>query len=200
MSEQLKRVAEDAVFAIDSVVEDSKEQHFKSAVAILEDAVLAGNSVFFLGIGKSGLVAQRSAATLRSFNIRSVFIHAGDAVHGDIGMAECGDVVIALTHSGKTDEVVLAVKALDDKLGSDYRLIVVTSDRAEADSWLGPEVTLTYEANELQGFAPGASCIAQAVYVDGLIAEVLDKLEIGRDDFKMNHPGGSLGRQLTIDD
>lgn len=196
---QLRVVAESAVSTLDSIMSQDDTQ-LNIAHELLVNAVVADASlIHVVGMGKSGIIAQKIAASFRSFGIRTTYIHAGEGIHGDIGVVNVFDVIIALTHSGNTQEVSRLIQALDSKLDGNYHLIVISSS-ADALADLEPNAVLTYQASELAGFAPSASCIAQLVYGDALLAGLIEELSISRDDFQLNHPGGNLGGLQTTDD
>lgn len=183
------RAAIDALATVD-------DADMADATLCLTASMEYGHNLFFIGVGKSGIVAQKTAASFRSFGAPAFYLHAGDCAHGDMGAITHGDTVVAFTHSGVTDEVVRALQSLDNKLGRNYSLVLVTSSR-EAVAALEPDAVLPYVANELMGHVPTASCVAQLVYGDALLSSVVEAFELTIDDFGCNHPGGSLGRRLT---
>lgn len=192
MSEALTATVRAAVDTLSTLDDDD----FAEAVDGIGLAAQVNHNVFFVGAGKSGLVAAKTAASFRSFGVPAFYLNAGDCAHGDLGAIGSGDAVVAFTHSGKTDEVVSLLEALDRKLGRSYHLTVVTSSR-EVVAALEPDAVLSYQANEFLGHVPTASCVAQLVYGDALLAAFVEAYELTIDDFGCNHPGGALGRQLT---
>lgn len=191
---------EEAIANVEAMLRTVSDEtdDFDTAADAITTSLLYGRGVYFIGVGKSGIVGQKLAASFRSFGLRSFYLHAGDCSHGDLGAVERGDTVIALTHSGTTDEVVRTLEALDSKLGQNYRLILITSSAATVEA-LDTDAVLTYRATELLEHVPTVSCVAQLLYGDALLSEILERLQLGLDDFAMNHPGGNLGRLLTND-
>lgn len=160
------------------------------------DLVLnAKGRVVLTGMGKSGLVARKIAATLASTGTPALFLHPAEARHGDLGVIVHGDVVIALSHSGETAEV-LALTETIRRLGAP--LIVVSGNRNstlahEADLWLDTSVD---EEGCPLGLAPMASTTAALALGDALAAALMLAKGFGEEQFAMLHPGGKLGRKL----
>ncbi len=151
--------------------------------------------VILTGIGKAGLIAQKVSATMASTGTQSIFLHPVEALHGDIGRVQCGDVVIALSHSGSTEEI---VRLLDHLKARGATLIALTGS---AESSLGryADVTVCYgqveEACPL-GLAPSVSTSCMLALGDALALTVMQMRNFQPDDFAAFHPGGSLGRKL----
>ena len=147
------------------------------------------------GMGKSGHVARKIAATLASTGTPAFFMHPGEASHGDLGMVTADDVVLALSYSGNTDEL-LAIVPLVKRRGS--RLIAMTG---AADSRLAAladvhlDAAVAREACPLN-LAPTASTTASLALGDALAVALLEARGFGPDDFASSHPGGALGRRL----
>jgi arabinose-5-phosphate isomerase len=147
------------------------------------------------GIGKSGHIARKIASTLASTGTPAFFVHPAEASHGDLGMITRDDVVIALSNSGESAEV-LTIVPLIKRQGA--RLIAITGNprsslATEADVHLDGAVS--EEACPL-GLAPTASTTAALALGDALAVALLEARGFGREDFARSHPGGSLGRQL----
>ena len=153
-------------------------------------------SVIVTGIGKAGLIGQKIAATLASTGTRSHFLHAGEAVHGDLGRIHRTDLMLILSHSGETQEVVRLLPAL---AGLAVPIIAVTGHRT---STLARAAHVTLDLGPLKeacslGLAPSTSTTAMLAIGDALALVVSRMRSFGREDFARFHPGGSLGRQLT---
>ena len=136
------------------------------------------------GMGKSGHVGRKIAATLSSTGTPSFFVHPAEAVHGDLGMLKPGDVVLAISNSGESDELVALLPALK-------RLNVILARHAD---WVLSSA-VDQEACPLN-LAPTASTTAQMAMGDALAVALLDARGFREDDFARSHPGGSLGRKL----
>ncbi len=151
--------------------------------------------VVVIGMGKSGHIAGKIAATLASTGTPAFFVHPGEASHGDLGMITRHDVVLALSNSGETEEII-RILPLIKRLG--VPLIAMTGN---ADSTLSNistvhiNVAVEQEACPL-GLAPTSSTTAALVMGDALAVSLLDARGFTRDDFALSHPGGSLGKRL----
>ncbi|MCK0512001.1 KpsF/GutQ family sugar-phosphate isomerase [Aromatoleum buckelii] len=151
--------------------------------------------VIVTGIGKSGHIARKLAATLASTGTPAYFVHAAEAAHGDLGMITAEDVVIALSNSGASEEL-LTIVPLVKRQGA--KLISMTGKpdsplAREADVHL--DAAVSEEACPLN-LAPTASTTAALALGDALAVALLDARGFGADDFARSHPGGSLGRRL----
>ncbi|WP_445428520.1 KpsF/GutQ family sugar-phosphate isomerase [Alishewanella sp. HL-SH05] len=153
--------------------------------------------VIVSGIGKSGHIANKIAATLASTGSPAFFVHPGEASHGDLGMLSKDDIVIAISNSGETAEL-LTIVPIIKRMG--IPLIAMTG---KADSTLACLadihlcVAVPQEACPL-GLAPTASTTATLAMGDALAVAVLDIRGFSADDFALSHPGGSLGRKLLL--
>lgn len=152
--------------------------------------------VIVTGIGKAGLIGQKIAATLSSTGTRAHFLHPAEAVHGDLGSVGEDDVVIAVSNSGETEEVVRLLPIIRQLKAS---LIAITARQKctlaqRADAVL--EIGELREAGEL-GLAPSTSTTAMLAMGDALALVVSRRKSFTPGDFSVFHPGGSLGRQLT---
>lgn len=153
--------------------------------------------VVVTGIGKSGHIAGKIAATLASTGTPAFFVHPAEASHGDLGMITRQDVVLALSNSGETEEL-LTILPLIKRLG--VALIAMTG---QPDSSLARLANVHINASVSQeacplGLAPTSSTTAALVLGDALAVSLLQSRGFTRDDFALSHPGGSLGRRLLL--
>jgi arabinose-5-phosphate isomerase len=153
-------------------------------------------SVIVTGMGKAGLVGQKLAATLASTGTRAFPLHPAEAVHGDLGRVRSGDVVVALSQSGETEEVLRLLPALRRL---DAYLIAITE---RAESTLGRSAELCVALGPIEeacplGLAPSASTTALMATGDALALLVSRMRDFRAEDFALFHPAGSLGRKLT---
>jgi arabinose-5-phosphate isomerase len=153
--------------------------------------------VVVTGMGKSGHIARKIAATLASTGTPAFFLHPAEAGHGDLGMITRSDVVIATSNSGETPELVLLLPHLK-RLG--VPLIVLVG---KVDSTLGRASTVTLDVSVPEeacplNLAPTASTTATLAMGDALAVSVLEARGFTKQDFALSHPGGSLGRQLLL--
>ena len=153
--------------------------------------------VVVIGMGKSGHIAGKIAATLASTGTPAFFVHPGEASHGDLGMITRQDVVLALSNSGETEEI-LKILPLIKRLG--VPLIAMTGNPASTLSLVATlhiNVAVAQEACPL-GLAPTSSTTAALVMGDALAVSLLEARGFTRDDFAWSHPGGSLGKRLLL--
>lgn len=153
--------------------------------------------IVVMGMGKSGHIGSKIAATLASTGSPSFFVHPGEASHGDLGMITAKDVVLAISNSGETDEILTIVPLLKRL---DVPLIAMTGN---PDSTLGKDsnvhldVSVEKEACPL-GLAPTSSTTATLVMGDALAVALLETRGFTADDFALSHPGGRLGKRLLL--
>ncbi len=167
-------------------------QPFADAVRMM---LACSGRVVVSGIGKSGHIANKIAATLASTGTPSFFMHAAEAIHGDLGMLTSGDVVLAISYSGSAQEL-LTIVPIAKRLGA--RVIAVTGHAQSALAQaadLHLDVRIEHEACPLN-LAPTASTTATLVLGDALAVACLEARGFSREDFARSHPGGALGRQL----
>jgi arabinose-5-phosphate isomerase len=162
------------------------------------EAVLACTGrVITCGVGKSGHIARKTAGTLSSTGTPSLFLHAAEAVHGDLGMVTAGDIVLMYSHSGETDELVKLFPSIRS-IGA--RTILITgrpnsSSGREADIVLDTHVTEEACPNDL---APTTSTTAMLALSDALAVAVMERRGFTKDDFARFHPSGTLGKRLLL--
>jgi arabinose-5-phosphate isomerase len=188
MARRVLRIEADAVTAL----ADRLGDEFRHAVDLI---LQCHGRVIVSGIGKSGHVARKIAATMASTGTPAYFVHAAEAVHGDLGMITREDVLIALSNSGENDELLTVVPLVKRQGG---RLIAITGNPAsslarEADVHL--DAGVREEACPLN-LAPTASTTAALALGDALAVALLDTRGFGAEDFARSHPGGALGRRL----
>ncbi len=177
--------------AIENLIKRLDEK-FARAVEIIFDC---RGRVIVTGIGKSGLIGKKIAATFASTGTPALFLHSAEGVHGDLGMMVRGDVMIAISQSGATEEINLLLPAVK-RLG--IKLISLTG---EANSVLAEnsdvmlDVSVPKEACPF-GLAPTASTTAALALGDALAVCLLERRGFKKEDFALFHPGGSLGKKL----
>ena len=153
--------------------------------------------VVVMGMGKSGHVGRKIAATLASTGTPAFFVHPGEASHGDLGMVTAGDVVLAISNSGESDELAALLPALR-RIG--VHLVAMTG---RSGSLLAQHADVVISSAVDQeacpmNLAPTASTTAQMALGDALAVALLDARGFKEEDFARSHPGGSLGRKLLI--
>ena len=153
--------------------------------------------VVVTGMGKSGHIAGKIAATLASTGTPAFFVHPGEASHGDLGMITQQDVVLALSNSGETGEV-LTILPIIKRIDVPFIAMTGNSQSSLAKfSTVHLDVSVEQEACPL-GLAPTSSTTAALVMGDALAVSLLETRGFTRDDFALSHPGGSLGRRLLL--
>jgi len=177
-----------------AALEARVDQGFVRACAYL---LSCRGRIVVLGMGKSGHIGSKLAATLASTGSPAFFVHPGEASHGDLGMITKQDVVIALSNSGETDEI-LTILPIIKRLG--VPLIAMTGKTAstlarEAD--VNIDVSVAQEACPL-GLAPTSSTTAALVMGDAMAVALLESRGFTAEDFARSHPAGSLGRRLLL--
>jgi len=188
-----RRVLEIEARAVDSL-KDSLDDSFSAACDLM---LGARGRVIVTGMGKSGHVGSKLAATLASTGTPAFFVHPGEASHGDLGMITPDDVVLALSNSGETAEV-LAILPVIKRKGT--ALIGMTGRPQSALAQLS-DVHLTVAVSEEacpHNLAPTSSTTAALAMGDALAIALLEARGFTPEDFAMSHPGGSLGRRLLL--
>lgn len=177
-----------------SAMAERVDSSFERAV----DLILAARGrVVVSGMGKSGLIGQKIASTMASTGTPAFFLHPAEGIHGDLGMIMAGDVVIAISNSGETEEL-LRILPVIKRLGAG--LIAMTgcpSSNLGRSSDVVLDVSVREEACPL-GLAPTASTTATLAMGDALAVALLVKRGFRADDFAIFHPGGSLGKKLLL--
>ena len=170
------------------------DEHFIKAIELLLDCK---GRVIVTGMGKSGLVGKKIAATLASTGTPSFFLHPAEGIHGDLGMVTADDVVISLSNSGETTEVV-SILPIIKRIGASIIAMCGNSQSTmalNADVFI--DVSVAEEACPL-GLAPTASTTATLAMGDAIAVVLLSKRKFTPEDFALFHPGGSLGRKLLL--
>ena len=175
-----------------AAVSNRLDERFERAVDILAGC---RGKVVVTGMGKSGLICRKIAATLASTGTPAAFLHAAEALHGDFGVVGKHDVVLALSHSGDTEEIVRLLPLIKRL---DLPLIAITGD---GRSTLGRAADVALDASVPEeacplGLAPTASTTAALALGDALAVALFQRNGFSEEDFAVLHPAGSLGRRL----
>lgn len=177
-----------------SNLEKSIDENFYKVVEAIYKSI---GRVVLSGMGKSGLIARKIVATLNSTGTASIYLHPTDALHGDLGMVRKEDVIILISKSGNTEEIINLTPMLK-RLG--VLMIAITSDK---NSQLAKECDITLDINVQEeacpyDLAPTASSTATLALGDALSIALLETRGFTKEDFAMLHPGGSLGKRLSL--
>lgn len=191
--EQARKILKIEADAINALI-DRIDDNLVRAVDIIYSCT---GRVVVTGMGKSGLIGKKIAATFASTGTPALFLHSAEGGHGDIGMVTKGDVVVALSNSGETDEI---IKILPILKRLDIKLVALTGDSKSTLAKLSDVVLDTSVREEAcpMGLVPTASTTAALAMGDVLAITVLNKRGFKEEDFAFFHPGGNLGRRLLL--
>ena len=193
---QGKKVIEIEAQAV-SALSQRISKEFAKACGLLLNCVQSKGRIVVTGMGKSGHISRKIAATLASTGSPAIFVHPAEASHGDMGMITENDVVIAISNSGETEEI-LTILPLIKRLG--VPLITLTGNPRSTLAICASanlDVSVEKEACVL-GLAPTSSTTATLVMGDALAIALLDARGFSAEDFARSHPGGKLGRRLLL--
>lgn len=188
-AENVLRLESDGILSMIERLDES----FVKAVQLLRQC---RGKVVVTGLGKSGLICRKIAATLASTGTPAFFLHSGDGVHGDLGMVMQGDVVLAISNSGETEEI---LKLLPHFKLHGIKLIVMTGNPESSLAKAG-DVVLNVRVKEAcpLGLAPTTSTTVALAMGDALAVVLLEEKGFKEQDFAVRHPGGILGRKLIL--
>lgn len=193
MKDIAKRVFDTEIESLRFVADSLSDEFTK----VVEAVLAAKGKLIVIGIGKSGIIGKKIAATFASTGTPSFFLHPGEAFHGDLGMVEAGDMVILISYSGETDEV---LKLIPFFKWNQNKIIAITGNQnstvaKNSDYHLG--ITIKQEACPL-ALAPTSSTTASLVMGDALAIALMESRQFQHEDFARFHPGGSLGKKLLV--
>ncbi len=195
--EEIKVIANQVIIDEKNAVENLRNYINDAFAEAVETIFSASGRVVVTGIGKSANIAVKIVSTLNSTGTPALFLHAADAIHGDLGMVRPGDVVICISKSGNTPEIKVLVPLIKN-FGN--RLIAIVGN---TDSFLAHEAdivldtTVEHEACP-NNLAPTSSTTAQLVMGDALAVALIECRNFTARDFARFHPGGALGKQLYL--
>ena len=180
-----------------SAIADLKSDLGESFINACEICFNCSGKIIVMGLGKSGHIADKIAATFASTGTPAFFIHPSEAIHGDLGMIDSEDVVLVLSNSGETEEIVSLIPVIKN-MG--IKIIALTGNKesklsTEAD--IHVHVLVKEEACPMN-LAPTASTSAALSMGDAIAVALLEKRGFTKEDFAKSHPGGSLGKQLLL--
>ena len=180
----------DAVFALVDKINDQ----FEKAVSAI---ISCKGRLVVLGVGKSGLIAQKIAATMASTGTPSQFVHPGDAFHGDLGMITKNDIVLIISNSGETHELIQIVPAIRNK--KVYIIGMIGREKSTLYNSVDIIIDTSVEKEAcLLNLAPTSSTTATLAMGDALSISILEQRGFSAQDFAELHPGGSLGKKLLL--
>ncbi len=186
---EVLRIEADGIINLMNRIDDNFYQ-------MIEQICSSTGRVIIAGIGKSGIVGRKIVATLNSTGTRSLFLHPVEAMHGDLGQVSADDIFIALSNSGETDEICILLPSIR-RIGC--KIIAFTGSKQStlaSQSDIVIDVGVELEACPM-GLAPTASTTAMLAMGDALAVVLLEKKHFKSSDFRMIHPGGTLGQRLA---
>ena len=168
-----------------------------AAVELVKEVEKSSGKVVLMGVGKSGVIAQKLAQTMASTGTPAIFVHPSDALHGSLGVIQSPDIVIAISNSGETDEILALLPGLKSR-GVRIAAIVgnVKSTLAQNANYL-IDASVDREACPLN-LAPTASTAVALALGDAIAMAVMAQKNLTPEEFAANHPAGRLGRRLTL--
>lgn len=180
---------QEAMMRLSSWYKDHPEA-IESVGELVAEMLEARGRVLTTGIGKSGYVARRMAASLASIGVPAHFVHGTEWVHGDLGAACKGDIVVSFSHSGNTEELAVLPGLLKER-GVTMACIVGSVESALGKT--SDHVVLAPADEEILGKIPSRSIIAQEAVVNAIVSEAVGVRSFTQNDFVTNHPGGAIG-------
>ncbi|HEX8637802.1 MAG TPA: KpsF/GutQ family sugar-phosphate isomerase, partial [Pyrinomonadaceae bacterium] len=197
MSESYTKVIELLKLEAAAIERTARILDEKSVERAIEILACCDSKVIVIGVGKSGVIAQKIAQTLTSTGTIAVFVHPSDALHGSLGVITRGDVVIALSNSGETDEILLLLPTLKTR-GTKLISIVGNTDSTLArQSDVVLDASVDKEACPLN-LAPTTSTTVALAVGDAVAMTLMEAKNLTAADFAANHPAGRLGKRLTL--
>ena len=193
MKDIAKRVFDIEIGSLKEVAHQIGDEFTATVNAILNSK----GKLIVAGVGKSGLIGRKIAATLASTGTPSFFLHPGEAFHGDLGMVEPNDLVILISYSGETDEVLKIIPFLKWNKNTIISITGNPNSTIAKNSDYHLNVCITREACPLE-LAPTSSTTVTLVMGDALAVALMEARQFQHEDFARFHPGGSLGRKLLV--
>ena len=188
-----RKTIETELYSLEKLTSFLDENFPRAVEAILQSK----GRVVITGIGKSAIIAQKMVATMNSTGTPAIFMHAADAIHGDLGMIQPSDVVICISKSGNTPEIKVLVPLLKRE---NNPLIAITANKESFLATQSDYVLYAYSHREAcpNNLAPTTSTTSQLVIGDALAVALMQVKQFGSADFAKYHPGGALGKRLYL--
>lgn len=180
--------------AIERSAERLDRESIEKTIALISGCT---SKVVVIGVGKSGVIAQKIAQTLTSTGTVSVFVHPSDALHGSLGIITKGDVVIALSNSGETDEIVTILPTLANREVPLIAIVGNTNSTLARKADVVLDASVDKEACPLN-LAPTTSTTVALALGDAIAMTLMEARGLTAEDFALNHPAGRLGKRLTM--
>jgi arabinose-5-phosphate isomerase len=180
--------------AIEQTAANLDRSSVERAIEAIEECT---GKIVVTGVGKSGVIAQKIAQTFTSTGTVAIFIHPSDALHGGLGLITSGDVIIALSNSGETDEILAILPAIGERAVSLISIIGNMDSTLARRSDIVLGATVDQEACPLN-LAPTASTTVALAIGDAIAMALMESRGLTQEDFAVNHPAGRLGKRLTL--
>ena len=177
------------------VLNSVKNQLGDAFLDILHEIMNCRGKVIFIGMGKSGHIAKKIAATMASLGTCAICLHPGECMHGDLGMIQKQDVVVLISYSGESEEIIKIIPSINI-IGATILGITCNAESSLARACKFVQVFDNVEEACHLGLAPTSSTTAVMVYGDALAVTASELKGFGKDDFGLFHPAGSLGKKL----
>jgi len=197
MSTALSRCLQEEAAAIAAAAQRLDSQQVEAALSLLDACRTRRAKLVVTGIGKSGIVARKIAATFSSIGLTAVFLNPVDALHGDLGIVNSEDVALLLSNSGETDELLAILPHLKRRGTARIALVGRVNSNLAAGCDVVLDGSVDREVCPLN-LAPTASTAVAMAIGDALAAVWMERSGISPEQFAINHPAGALGRQLTL--
>lgn len=190
----LAQVFEKEVEYIKNLQQNIKQQTFDDAIELVSKCK---GKIVVTGVGKSGHIASKIAATMASTGTPAFFVHPGEACHGDLGMIESNDLVIAISHSGESAEIMTILPICKNR---GIKIITITSKPESSMAKIADIHLCTYVTEEAGplNLAPTCSTTATLVLGDALAIALSSRKNFTKQEFAASHPGGALGKKLLV--
>ncbi|MCM8804416.1 MAG: KpsF/GutQ family sugar-phosphate isomerase [Candidatus Omnitrophica bacterium] len=178
-------------------IEKIKDNLNNSFVEAIECIYNMKGKIVITGMGKSGIIGRKISATFSSIGIPSIFLHPGEAIHGDLGMVTKQDVLLVISNSGETEEIIRIIPIIK-KIGA--QIITITSSK---NSTIGLYSDIIIETGEIEeadpfGIIPSSSTTCALILGDAISLTIMAIKGIQKEDFAFYHPGGNLGKRLML--
>lgn len=193
----LKIEGQAILHSIERIESSQAGKEIRKGMTLLYDALARGGKIVVTGIGKSGKVGQKIAATLNSTGSLAVFLHPTEGLHGDLGVVVSGDVILALSYTGNTEELIRLLPSLRSR---QIPVVAITGNAqsklaTQADAWIDGFVSQEACPHNL---APTSSTTLALALGDAIAITLMQMRGFDPNAFARNHPGGSLGSRLTL--
>ena len=194
MNTLFEKVFNNEIYFIINLKKQLKEISYTNAV---NEIYKCSGKVIITGVGKSGHIASKIAATMASTGTPAFFVHPGEACHGDLGMIESNDLIIAISHSGESSEIMTILPICKRK---GIKIITITSNPNSSMAKIADIHLCTYVTEEAGplNLAPTSSTTVTLVLGDALAIALAERRNFTKEDFAASHPGGALGKRLLV--